>query len=118
MVRCLWVRRGADERAVVLPDGCLDVIVRDGTAQVAGPDTGPVGVTLAPQEVVIGVRLRPGAGGAALGVDAEELRDRRVALEDLWGRAGREAGERAGDDPLALVAVLRDRLRRAAPDPA
>jgi transcriptional regulator GlxA family with amidase domain len=44
------------------------------------------------------------------------VRDLRLALEELWGRAGREAGERAGVDPAALVAALHDRLAVAAPD--
>jgi AraC-like DNA-binding protein len=117
LVRCLWLRSGTGAETLVLPDGCLDVIVRGGRALVAGPDTRPVAGSLAPGELVAGVRLRPGAGGAALGVPADELRDRRVALEDLWGRAGREAGERAGGDPLALAAALRARLAPAAPDP-
>jgi AraC-like DNA-binding protein len=117
VVRCLWVRSGAERDAIVLPDGCLDVIVRDGRALIAGPDTGPFSVTLPPGEVVAGVRLQPGAGGAVVGVPADELRDLRPALEDLWGRAGREAGERAGDDPAALLAALRARLAAAAPDP-
>jgi AraC-like DNA-binding protein len=117
LVRCLWLRSGSGGEALVLPDGCLDVIVRDGRALVAGPDTGPVAAALGPGELVAGVRLLPGAGAAALGVPADQLRDRRVALEELWGRAGREAGERAGDDPLALAAALRGRFAPAAPDP-
>jgi AraC-like DNA-binding protein len=116
LVRCLWVRTGTGE-TLVLPDGCLDVIVRDGRASVAGPDTGPVPGLVDPGEVVIGLRLRPGAGGAALGVPADELRDRRVPLEDLWGRSGRELGELAGDDPVALAAALAPWLLAAAPDP-
>jgi AraC-like DNA-binding protein len=116
VVRCLWIRSGDERDALVLPDGCVDVIVREERALVAGPDTGPVEVPLGSGEHVAGVRLRPGAGGAALGVPAGELRDRRVALEELWGRAGREAGERAGEDPLELLAALRDRLARAEPD--
>ena len=47
----------------------------------------------------------------------DELRDRRVALEDLWGRDGRIAGERAGDDPFALARALAPRIGAAAPDP-
>ena len=117
LVRCLWLRRGEGDATLVLPDGCVDVIVRDGRALVAGPDTGPVAAASAPGMVVAGVRLHPGAAAAALGVPADELRDRRVALEDLWGRAGREAAERAGDDPAALAAALRARFQRAAPDP-
>ena len=117
IVRCLWLREGSGGESPILPDGCLDVIVRDGRALVAGPDTAPVPVAVRPGELVAGVRMHPGAGGAALGVPADELRDRRVALEDLWGAAGRETGERAGYDPLALADALRDRLAAAAPDP-
>jgi AraC-like DNA-binding protein len=117
LVRCLWVRSGTGVETLVLPDGCLDVIVRDARASVAGPDTGPVPARVQRGAVVIGMRLRPGAGGAALGVPADELRDLRVPLADLWGSAGRDVGEQAGDDPLALAGALRERLLATAPDP-
>ena len=117
LVLCVWTRSGDAADALVLPDGCVDVVVRDGSAIVAGPDTGPVEVELAVGEVVGGIRFVPGAAAAALDVPADALRDRRVALEDLWGRAGREAGERAGVDPFELLAALRRRLGRAEPDP-
>ena len=42
LVRCMWVRTGTGEETLVLPDGCLDLVVRGGRAFVAGPDTGPV----------------------------------------------------------------------------
>ena len=116
LVRCVWTRTGTGREALVLPDGCLDVVVRAGRAVVAGPDTGPIAVPVAAGEIVAGVRLRPGAAGAVLGVPADELRDQRVALEDLWGRAGREAGERAGEDPFELLGALREWLDVAAPD--
>ena len=116
LVRCVWIRTGTGGGTLVLPDGCLDVVVRDGRAFVAGPDTGPVPGHAGRGEVITGLRLRPGVGGAALGVGADELRDRRVALEDLWGREGRELGERAGDDPAALAHTLRPRLAASAPD--
>ncbi|MGI8780589.1 MAG: DUF6597 domain-containing transcriptional factor, partial [Solirubrobacteraceae bacterium] len=115
VVRCLWVRDGTAEETIVTPDGCVDVIVRGGRAVVAGPDTGPVAVRLDAGEVVTGVRMRPGAAGAALHVPADAVRDRRVALEDLWGRAGWEAAARAEEDPYALVDALRGRLAAAAP---
>jgi AraC-like DNA-binding protein len=117
LVRCLWIRTGTGGETLVLPDGCLDLVVRGGHANVAGPDTGPVPSRVARDEVVIGLRLRPGAGGAALGVPADELRDRRVPLEDLWGRAGRELGELADGDPMALAAAAAPHLLAAAPDP-
>jgi AraC-like DNA-binding protein len=117
VVRCLWLREGSGEDALVLPDGCVDVVVRGGRALVAGPDTAPLEVPVAAGELIAGLRLRPGAGGAVLGVPADELRDGRLTLEDVWGPAGREIGERAAADPLALVAALRPRLAAAAPDP-
>ena len=117
VVRCLWVREaGAGEEVLVLPDGCVDVVVRDGRATVAGPDTGPVESVMPASAVVAGVRFHPGAAEAVLGVPADVLRDLRVPLEDLWGAAGRLAGERAGTDPAALAAALVRRLARG-PDP-
>ena len=111
------MRTGTGRETVVLPDGCLDVFVRDGRATVAGPDTGPVSTTARHGGVIAGVRLHPGAGGAALGAPADALRDLRVPLDALWGRAGAEAAERAGGDPAALADALRPRLQAAAPDP-
>ena len=68
--------------------------------------------------VVAGVRLHPGAAAAALGVPADELRDRRVALEDLWGR-GRAGGGRAGGRRSGRARAARSApaSQRAAPDP-
>jgi AraC-like DNA-binding protein len=109
LVRCLWVRTGTGDETLVLPDGCLDVIVGDRTAFVAGPDTGPVLAGTERGAVLVGLRLRPGAA-AALGVPGDELRDARVPLEDLWGAAGRELGHRVDGDPLELAAGLRDHL--------
>ncbi|SBT39554.1 helix-turn-helix domain-containing protein [Micromonospora auratinigra] len=79
----------------VLPDGCLDLLwsSRAGLL-VAGPDrTAHLSVS-GPGERWVGLRLPPGVGPAVLGVPADELRDRRVALDDLWGRAAAALGER------------------------
>jgi AraC-like DNA-binding protein len=116
LVRRLWVRTGTGDETLVLPDGCLDVIVRDGVAFVAGPDTGPVLARTESGARVVGLRLRPGAA-AALGVPGDELRDVRVPLEDLWGAAGRELGQRVDGDPLELAAALRDHLLATPIDP-
>ena len=100
----------------MLPDGCVDVVVRDGRAMVAGPDTGPVEGVMLASAVVAGRALRARRRRAGLGVRADVLRDLRVPLEDLWGAAGRLVGERAGADPAALAAALARRLGRG-PDP-
>ncbi len=70
--------------ADVLPDGCTDLIWQQGAgAFFAGPDTGPVPTLTPPNSVFIGVRFRPGAGGAALGVPLADVRDQRVDVADL-----------------------------------
>jgi hypothetical protein len=52
---------------------------------------------------VVGLRLRPGIAGYALGLPASELRDLRVPLEDVWGRGGRALAERLGEEPTAAA---------------
>ena len=117
VVRCLWTRTGTGAETLVLPDACLDVIVGSGRAFVAGPDTRAVPARPATGAVLSGVRFRPGAAAAALGVPADALRDRRVDLADLWGAAAARALAEH-DDPVALAAALAPRLRDAEPDPA
>jgi AraC-like DNA-binding protein len=110
-VSCLWssvVPARWARSELVLPDGCTDLIWRrGGEAFVAGPDTGPVLTPLPAGSVLLGVRLRPGAGGPAFGIPLTELRDLRVDLADvLPGIAGLLPGDLAPDCALArLVAV-------------
>lgn len=117
---CVWEQRAlTDHSQLVVPDGCLDLIWLGRELVVAGGDTGPRLVDLPPGALVTGVRLRPGAGGAALGVHAAELRDQQVDAADVWGEAAvRLAGSLAVASPdrrrdLLLRAVL---SREAMPD--
>ncbi|MEU8262237.1 helix-turn-helix domain-containing protein [Micromonospora sp. NPDC048999] len=79
----------------VLPDGCLDLLWSSHAGLlVAGPDrTAHLSVSV-PGERWVGLRLPPGTGPAVFGVPAEELRDRRVPLADLWGRPAVDLAER------------------------
>jgi AraC-like DNA-binding protein len=85
-IHCLWVSvtpASGAQRPAVLPDACADLIWQSGVgAFVAGPDTRPV-PAVPPGTVLVGVRFRPGAGGAALGVPLSELLDQRVDAADL-----------------------------------
>ncbi|THA64954.1 helix-turn-helix domain-containing protein [Streptomyces sp. A0958] len=106
----------------VLPDGCMDLLWSGDRLLVAGPDTHaepPVETGGA----WAGIRLAPGTAPALLGVPAHELRDRRVALADLWpGALVRALTERVAeaDDPAAaLEDIALDRAARTEPpDPA
>jgi AraC-like DNA-binding protein len=94
VLACLWSSRSPDAApgqpaepgpgALVLPDGCSDLIWRQGHgAFVAGPDTGPVRSPMPAGTVLVSVRFRPGTGGELLGVPLRDLRDQRVDLADL-----------------------------------
>lgn len=103
-------RRVARGPALILPDGCLDVIVRpDGEAVVAGPDA------VAREHVgdgpYRGVRFSHGVGPLVLGVPADELVGRTVPLADVVGRPVPDVGswlrsrlqERPDDGPWAAA---------------
>jgi AraC-like DNA-binding protein len=75
-----------DGAARVLPDGCMDLLWTGGRLLVAGADTHAHAVGGGP-DTWAGVRFPPGTAPALLGVPAHELRDRRVALTDLWPAA-------------------------------
>lgn len=87
---------------LVLPDGCIDLLWRSegsrGQLLVAGPDTRAQTVAREPAVVWTGLRFAPGHAPSFLQVPADELRDRRIPLEDLWGTArARELGERVAE---------------------
>jgi AraC-like DNA-binding protein len=66
---------------------------------------------------VIGVHFLPGGGAALLGVSAQELTDRHIALSDIWGARARSLREQLleAPTPAAKFALLeqefRERLR-------
>jgi hypothetical protein len=79
-VSCVWIQEVstdsdpfAHRRA---PNGSAELLCTLGsTPRVLGPQTGPVEEVLAPGTVIVGVRLRPEAAAAVLGVPASELSD-------------------------------------------
>jgi AraC-like DNA-binding protein len=105
----LWTRTvtpGGDGRGPapdVLPDGCMDLLWTEGRLFVAGPDTHAYRPGVSGATRFAGIRFFPGTAPAVLGVPAQELRDRRVDLADLW--------------PSDQVRRLTERVD-AAPDPA
>jgi AraC-like DNA-binding protein len=57
---------------------------------------------------VIGVHFLPGGGAALLGVSAQELTDRHIALSDIWGARARTLREELleAPTPAAKFAIL------------
>lgn len=88
---CTWtldIRAGErPHQQHILPDGCSDIIwVGDARPIVVGPMTRPALSTVSDATTLTGVRFRPEAAALVLGVPANELADRKVALDDLWSR--------------------------------
>lgn len=95
-VECCWIgtesRPGRGKR--VLPDGCADIIYvrRGGSSKlfVVGPMTRFREFPQEPGSCSVGIRFRPGMWNDVLRVNAEDLRDGMVPLDDLWGKRASE----------------------------
>ncbi|WP_034263475.1 helix-turn-helix domain-containing protein [Actinospica robiniae] len=105
----LWTSvAAADGDALIVPDGCMDLMWYDGTLQVAGPDSVPFAIRMQAGAASAGLRFAPGTAPSVLGVPAHELLNQRVRLEDLWSAAeARRAAERIADAPDHGVALER-----------
>ena len=121
IVGCLWENDEVRSTPqLVVPDGCVDLVWFGSEGlKVVGADTGPHIVQ--PQaSSTAGIRLRPGAAGAVLGMPASGVRDQQVDVSLVWGTSTEVTTEvmasAAPTRRLGLLAraVLR---RRAAPDP-
>lgn len=116
-VACLWrgaatVKPGA---MPILPDGCVDLIWQsERGAFLAGPDTGPVANAGPGGRFVVGVRLRPGAGGTVLGMPLTPLRNLRPDLAELGLRA-ELPGDLAPAEALRRLATMTGRLTEERP---
>lgn len=89
--QCVWINRAAATSGGpvdVVPDGCVDLVWRDGRLLVAGPDITVAKPVLAAGSIVLGARFRAGAAARWLGLPMSELVGRSVDLADIWS-AGR-----------------------------
>ena len=125
-VSSVWIQHvapGADPHTQRhIPTGGVDVLCKVGAApRIVGPHTGPRVEVLAPGTTTIGLRFRPGAAPAALGLPASEVADLELDAGELWGDAGGALAESvasAASAEAALSALERDvagRMARAAP---
>jgi methylphosphotriester-DNA--protein-cysteine methyltransferase len=120
VVACLWERQPAEPRAQrVVPDGCVDLIwLAERELVIAGADTRPRSVELPAQARSSGIRLRPGAAGAVLGLPASEVCDRQVAAASVWGaRAATLQDAIAGAAPARRLELLAGAVARRAAEP-
>jgi AraC-like DNA-binding protein len=116
---CEW-RAEVGGTKTLIPDGCLDLLwIDDGSLWLCGPETQAWTFSLPPGTEAVGVRFKPAVAPAVLGLDASELLNTRVRLEQLDGDApARRLGAQVGDEPTAAgrVAVLEEHERRLRTD--
>ena len=121
LVGCTWeqtARTGQQQR--IVPDACVDLIWEGERLSIAGPDTQARIATLAAGTRLVGVRLRPGAAGAVLGLPASELRDISPDAADVLGSdAAAALAEKlaAAPDPHALLLRAVELRGETTPDP-
>lgn len=125
LVDCFWEQGERPGPYAVLPDGCFDVILHHdglcGRAPTAVTETYLVGPQMRPIHAeglgrglfAFGVRFRPGAGFAALGVPLVTLQDRREDLRSLTEAVPRGLA-RALEDAVGAAASFEGRARRCA----
>lgn len=116
----LWWRRTAEPAPVrILPDGCVDLIWRDGSLLIAGPDRHAYVAASGAGSSYVGLRLPPGTGPTVFGVPADRLVGLRVPLADVWSPADarRAADAVARSGAAGLEDVVLARLAQREPDP-
>jgi AraC-like DNA-binding protein len=123
-VWCTWVQSVAPHSAPFThrkaPTGSVEIVCVPGSMpRILGPQTGALEQMLAPGTTIAGVRLRPEAASAVLGLPASALRDLDLGADELWGdraRALEESVAVAGDPQRAAAQLERavaDRLADA-----
>lgn len=120
LIDCLWrssVGGGADQHLRLVPDGCVELSrSNDGQAVVFGPSSRWSDLVLPAGTGFDGVRVRPGAAPALLGVDANELAGSVVPLSEL--PRGRQLGRVGGAAWFgAVLASAEERVHSFARDP-
>ena len=127
LLACRWERElmpdDPADSTLILPDGCVDVIWRDGKLTVAGLDRTAWRSPVRPGSSIVGVRLRPGVAGAVFGTPASELLDTRVPLDELLGSRAAVLSERLDvargreAEYLLLEGVVASSIAKADLDP-
>lgn len=110
-VECGWLRSGLTPSIRVMPDGCVDVFVTaDGDVMISGPANTFYDMPAGNQDVLAGLRLRPGAAAAVIGSPASEFANMRVPLDSAFGVARRRVAENllGATTPTQRVALLGD----------
>lgn len=105
----VWESASTGGESVILPDGCMDIIWDGAHFIVAGPDTMPYRYRSEGPRRMTAVRFDPGIAPSLLRTGADELRETRLGLEDVWPLGtvrGWGAAMRDSADPVQTLEAL------------
>lgn len=88
---------GHSGEVAVLPDGCVDILWRDGRLYAVGPDVVAAHPQLAPGAQVLGARFQPGAARAWLGLPLSEIVGTAVELDAVLGARAQQMAARLNE---------------------
>lgn len=120
--QCVWTNAIPGDHAgpaAVVPDGCVDLLWKDGRLQIVGPDIVASAPILRGGTTVLGMRFRPGAALHWLGLPMSEIVGQAVDLDGLWGTtATQELRDKLGEAATVerQEAILQRELLRRAPN--
>ncbi|WP_112664018.1 helix-turn-helix domain-containing protein [Microvirga flavescens] len=107
--QCVWISLVPLDHSgpvAVVPDGCVDLLWRDGRFTVVGPDVTAATPELVPGSIVLGIRFMPGAAAKWLGQPLTEIIGREVPMAEFWGSAADRIADR-----ISATSSARDKLR-------
>ncbi|KDP89139.1 hypothetical protein CF70_022210 [Cupriavidus sp. SK-3] len=116
--QCVWASAlpaGHAGAVAVVPDGCVDLLWRDGRLLAVGPDITAARPDLAPGATVLGARFQPGAAPHWLGLPLSDIVGCEVDLADLWGRRAHEFAGRMAEAGKQRAEVFQNQLANLAP---
>jgi len=126
VVHCFWFLRGRGDGSVqtIVPDGRAEIVVHVGepwasqeSVVLSGQLTGPLALRSSQQIDVVGIRLRPDAPHALLGIAQDELTNAVVPLRVVANRLARALEQAARSAPTsdARMRALSGPLAELAP---
>jgi AraC-like DNA-binding protein len=98
---CAWIHQmpfGETGAALIVPDGCSDLILADGHLRLAGPDRAAIREFITPGAEVVGLRFAAGGLRAWLGIPAAEFVNARLSVEAVTGASARLMAEEMWGD--------------------
>jgi AraC-like DNA-binding protein len=92
-VTCVWTQTVSLHSTAFThrkaPNGSVELVCAVGSMpRILGPQTGPIGETLAPGTTIVGVRLRPEAASSVLGLPTSNVVDLALDADEVWGDRG------------------------------